>query len=476
LLTVTERPTPSLLKSLRSRIRGPVLAPGDEGYDSARAAWNLNAEHHPAVVVRAVDASDVREAVRVARTAGLGVGVLATGHGTGRPCNGGLLINTSAMREVQVNPATGIARVAAGAVWDAVIGPAAAHGLAALPGSSTKVGVVGYTLGGGFGWLGRKYGLAMHSVTRAEVVTAEADLVTADQVDHPDLLWGLLGSGGNLGIVTELEFRLHPVQQVYAGNLYYPLERAQDVLHFFAAWTRSAAPELTSAVSFRRFPPLAGVPEPLRGASLVALRGCFCGDPADGATLVDQARAALGPAIADTFAGMPAAALATVSMDPVDPLGAASHSELLARLTPDTIDALVDLAGPDSRSPLVMLEVRQLGGALSGPAAGLSPMAHSEAGFSLNAIGITPTPDQAAAVRAHLQQVATTMRPYATGETYLNFLDLDGATPQRVRAAYSARDWNEIVRLKTAYDPTNLFRFNRNIPPRPVLHRNGAAQ
>ena len=357
-----------------------------------------------------------------------------------------------------------------------MVGPAAAYGLAGLPGSSTRIGVVGYTLGGGFGWLGRRYGLAAHSVTRAEVVTADGDLVTPAPEDHPDLFWGLLGSGGNLGIVTALEFGVHPVQQVYGGNLYYPLERARDILSFFAEWSQTVPSELTSAVTFRRFPPLPTVPEPLRGRSLVALRGCFCGDPDTGGAVLDRARAALGPTTADTFAAMPVAALAAISMDPVDPLGAASHSELLSRLTPEAIDALVELGGPDARSPLVMLEIRQLGGALSGPAHVLSPMAHTQAGFSLNAIGITPTPDQAAAVRAHLHRVATTMRRYATGETYLNFLDLDGATPQRVRAAYSALDWNELVRLKSAYDPTNLFRFNRNIPPQPAPHRNGAEQ
>jgi FAD/FMN-containing dehydrogenase len=476
MLTVTGRTTAGLLDHLRSRVRGQVLARGDEGYDQARAAWNLNARHHPAAVLRAMDASDVRTAVRVAGAAGLGVGVLATGHGTGRPCIGGLLINTSAMRGVELNPAAGVARVAAGTVWDEVIGTAAPYGLATLPGSSTKVGVVGCTLGGGFGWLGRRYGLAAHSVTRAEVVTADGELVTASPNEHPELFWGLLGSGGNLGVVTALEFRLHRVQQVYGGNLYYPLERSRDVLTFFAELSESAPPELTSAVAFRRFPPLPSVPEPLRGRSLIAFRGCFCGNPAVGAALVDRARTALGRPTADTFTEMSAAALAVISMDPVDPLGALNHSELLSRLTPDAIDALVDLGGPDSGSPLVILEVRQLGGALSGPAGALSPLAHSNAGFSLNAIGITPTPEQAAAVRAHLHKVATTMRRHATGETYLNFLDLDGVTPERVRAAYSAQDWNELLRLKYAYDPSNLFRFNRNIQPTHAQPRNGAEQ
>ena len=213
-------------------------------------------------MVLAEDASDVRNAVRFAQTSELGVGVLATGHGTGQPCNGGLLINTSRMRGVRVDTSARVARVEAGAIWEDVVEAAATHGLVGLPGSSMTVGVVGYTLGGGFGWLGRRYGLAAHSITKAEVVTADGEFVTASPNEHPDLFWGLQGGTGNLGIVTSLEFSLHPVREVYGGNLYYPLERARDVLQFYAEWSRSAPDELTAAATFRTFPPLPSVPEP----------------------------------------------------------------------------------------------------------------------------------------------------------------------------------------------------------------------
>ncbi len=458
------RMAPRELERLRARLRGVALAPGDPGYDMACRAWNLNAVHRPAVVVLAEDASDMRSAVRFARRENLGVGALATGHGTGVPCDGGVLINTSRMRGVHVDPVARTARVDAGALWEDVIDAASVHGLAGLPGSSAKVGVVGYTLGGGFGWLGRRYGMAAHSVTRAEVVTADGDLVTADPDHHPDLFWGLKGGTGNFGIVTSLEFALHPVRDVYAGNLYYPLDRARDVLEFFAGWTRSAPPELTAAATFRAFPPLPGIPEPLRGRSLVAVRGCHCGNLDDGRALIDTARVALGPAAVDTFAVMPAAGLAAISMDPVEPLRAVNHSELLADLTPDVIDALVELAGPESGSPLVMLEIRQLGGALRARADDLNPMAHTRAAFSLNAIGITPTTERAAAVRAHLATIRHRIGALASGDTYINFLDLDGATPERIRAAYSTADWQRLTRLKETYDPANVFRFNRNIP------------
>ncbi len=452
------------LNRLRSRLRGSAFGRADEGYEECCGAWNLNSHHQPELVVMAEDSEDVQHAVRYAASRGLGVGVMATGHGTGTPCIGGVLVNTSRMRGVRVDPDTGHARVAAGTRWSEVIEAAAPHGLAGLAGSSPGTGVVGYTLGGGFGWLGRRFGLAAHSAVRAELITANGDLVTASAGENSELWWGLRGGTGNFGIVTALEFRLHPVRQVYAGNLYYPLERAAELLEFFADWTRAAPDELTAAATFRRFPHVPAVPDPVRGRSLIALRGCFCGDPAAGKALVDRARAALGPAVLDSFSAIPPSALASLSMDPIDPVPAMNHTELLADLTADTIAALVDLGGPEARSPLVMLEIRQLGGALNGDPDMLSPMAHTAARYSVNAIGITPDAPARNAVRAHLDAVAHRLAPFATGDTYLNWLDLDAADPDRIAAAYSAADRERLTRLKRRIDPRNTFRFNRNLP------------
>jgi FAD/FMN-containing dehydrogenase len=444
-------------------LAAPPLRFGDPGYDEGRAAWNLAARQTPAAVVMVESAQDIQAAVRLARAERRGVGVLATGHGTGAPCDGGVLVNTSRMRAVQIDPAARVARVAAGARWADVIPGAAAHGLACLPGSSSGVGVVGYTMGGGFGWLGRQYGFAAASLRGAEVVTADGDLVRADPYDNPDLFWALQGGGGNVGVVTALEFALHPVARVYAGNLFYPVERARDVLAFWADWTHTLPDAMTSAVAFRRFPPLPTVPEVFRGRLYVTLRGCWCGPDLDeGERRIDAARAALGEPVINTWQVLPASGLDVVSMDPVDPIGAHQHSELLRDLSSAAVDALVQL-GADS--PLTMVELRHLGGALARPWGSLSPMAHSPARFSMNAVGVTPTPEAAATARAYLAHLATTMRPYTTGATYLNFLDLDGATPQRVRAAYSDEDWSRLVAIKGRRDPDNVFRYNRNIPP-----------
>jgi FAD/FMN-containing dehydrogenase len=448
---------------MRARLRGALLRPGDDGYDGARAAWNLNARQRPAVVVMAESADDVVAAVRLAHDEGLDVAVMATGHGTAAPWDGGLLVNTSRMTGVHIDPQARTARVEAGARWADVVPGAARHGLAGLPGSSTRVGVVGYTMGGGFGWLGRKYGFAAGSVTRAEVVTAAGELVTASADENADLFWGLKGGGGNFGIVTSLESALHPVERVYGGNLYYPIDRAREVLECYAGWSATLPAEMMSAATFRSFPPLPMIPEPFRGRSLIAVRAVYSGaDLAAGERLLEPVREALGEPAIDTFAVISVAALDSISMDPVDPIGAHQHSELLRDLTPETIAMLVE-AGTDS--PLVMLEARQLGGALSRRTPDLHPMGHSQARFTLNAIGVTPTPESALAVRNYLAHVAEAAAPHATGAAYLNFLDLDGATPQRVRAAYSAADWTRLVELKDRYDPHNLFRFNRNIPP-----------
>ena len=453
------------LTAMRAHLRGTLLRPGEEGYDEASAAWNLNARQRPAVVIMAEGAEDILAAVRFARDEGLGVGVMATGHGVGTPVDGGLLVNTSRMRGVRVDPVARTAKVEAGALWKDVIPEAQAHGLAGLAGSAPHVGVVGYTMGGGFGWLGRKYGLNAASVTGADVVTADGELLRLKSDENEDLFWGLKGGGGNFGIVTSLEFRLYPLATVYGGAVFYPVEKAPDVLGRYARWTAGLPDEMATAVAFLNVPPLPHLPKPLQGRSFVVVRGCYCGErPEDGEELFRSMREGLGEPIMDTFGEMPAAAMDAISRDPVDPMGIIQHAGLLSDLSPDAIDGIIGIAGAGSGSPLMSVEIRQLGGALARTSGQPSPMGSGDARFSLNAIGATFNPEMVEGVKSHMARLVEATRPYQTGETILNYMEV-GPIEDRIRAAYPPDDWERLVELKNRRDPRNLFRFNRNIPP-----------
>ena len=295
-------------------------------------------------------------------------------------------------------------------------------------------------------------------------MTADGELVTASAQRERRSVLGPQGRRrATSGSSPSLEFALHPVTNVYGGNLVYPVERAREVLKYYADWTRSLPDEMASAVGFMNFPPLPVIPEMLRGKSFILVRGCYCGDDlAEGERLIQSVRDALGEPEIDTFATMPAATVDRISMDPVDPVGSVNHAELLRDLSPETIEALVEL-GTDS--PLIILEMRHLGGALVGCRLRAEPDGPSDAKFTMNAIGATMTPEMAAHVRSYLAHVAETIKPHTTGDTYVNFLDVNSTTPERVRAAYTADDWQRLVELKSRCDPDNLFRFNRNIPP-----------
>jgi FAD/FMN-containing dehydrogenase len=437
------------VETLRTAVAGDVFIPGEVGYDEARQAWNLTIDERPAVVVMAESAADVVQAVRFARFRGMRIAPQGTGHGSEplEPLQGAMLLRTVRMCGVRINPAARIARAEAGALWQDVTVPAGQHGLAALAGSSPDVGVTGYTLGGGMGWLARRYGLAANSVTAAEIVTPDGRLRRADADHEPDLLWAVKGGGGSVGVVTALEMRLYPVRELYAGALFFPIQRAAEVLHAWRAWTGTVPDEVTSLSRILRLPPLPEVPEPLRGRAFTLVEAACLGDADAGAALIRPLRQ-LGPDL-DTFAMIPAPALQQLHMDPGQPVPAQGDGALLADFPAAAIDALIAVAGPDADTPLASIEVRHLGGALARPAPGGGAQATIDAAYAMFAAGFTPTPELAAAVREHAQAAKDALAPWHASYDYYNLVE----TPAPASAVLSRDSYHRLQKIKATYDP-----------------------
>lgn len=448
------------VEQLRAIHRGPVVTGADEGWDMARAAWNVAVDQRPELVAKPASGDDIVAAVRFARDHGLGVRVQGTGHGACGDLRGTLLIDTSAMRGVEIDPARRSARVEAGALWSDVAGPAAAHGLAGLCGSSGGVGVVGFTLGGGMGLLGRRHGFAANSVLAVELVTADGELRRVDAQSDPELFWALRGGGGNFGAVIALEFRLHPVAEVYAGNLFWPIERAREVILAYADWTETTADAVTSSIRLLRLPPIPLVPEPLRGRAFINVVAAVIGDAESGAAAIAPLRD-IAPAYLDTFAPMAADGLTEVAGDPLDPVPSMSGHALLEGLPPEAIDALLAVAGPDAQTPLLQVEMRQLGGALSTAGPDSGAVGGLEAGFALFAVGLPMAPGHAEAIAASLSGIRAAVDPWATERRYFNFTDdaVDSAT------LFAPPAHQRLADLRRTLDPDGLFRPNHAIAP-----------
>ncbi|HSJ26747.1 MAG TPA: FAD-binding oxidoreductase, partial [Acidimicrobiia bacterium] len=304
-------------EELRSRVAGDVHLPGDDGYDEATLSWNRLYQHRPAIIGLPASVADVVELVRFASAHGLAIGVQTTGHGPVLPVDGGMLIKTGRIGSLEIDPVAQTAKVGAGLTWGPVLTAAQDHGLTPLLGSSTGVGAVGYTLGGGFGWLGRRYGMASDSVRSFDVVTTDGRLLTVSADEHADLFWALRGGGaGSIAVVTSMEISLYPVTTAYAGNLYYPAESAGEVMRRWREWTATAPAELTSSVVLMNYPPFDEVPEQLRGQSFVLVRGCHSGS--DGERALAFWREWKTP-LMDMWGEIPFTQADTISNDPTEP-------------------------------------------------------------------------------------------------------------------------------------------------------------
>jgi FAD/FMN-containing dehydrogenase len=455
----TTAPTRKLERSVTA-LTGRVVLPEHPNWDQARLAWNLAVDQQPAAVVFPESADDVIAAVELARAFELRVSAQGTGHNAAPlgPLEDTVLIKTERMRGIEIDPETRVARIDAGVRSHELVEAAARHGLAPLAGSSPDVGVVGYTLGGGLSWFGRKYGLAASHLHAIELVTADGRRLRADPEHEADLFWALRGGGGSFGIVTALELRLVPVREAYAGILWWPIERDREILHAWAQLTREELPdELTTVGRYLRLPPLPDIPEPMRGKSFVVVEVIHLGEPEQADELLAPLRA-LGPAM-DTIQSIPTPVLGQMHMDPEHPVPATGDGMLLQKLPPEAIDRIVRTAGAASTSPLISLELRQLGGELGRARPENGALAAVDADYALYAVGIAPTPQAALQVKAHIEVVAGALRPWAAGQTYLNFAE----TRRDPRTLWTETAHHRLRRIKTTLDPDNLIRSNHPV-------------
>jgi len=445
--------------TLRTAASSDVLVfPTDAGWDDARRAWNLAVDQRPAVVALPETVADVVDAVDYARTLGLRIAVQGTGHGAPRrSLDGTMLVNTSRMTGVDVDPRGLTARVAAGTVWGNVVEAAVPHGLTALHGSAHDVGVVGYSLGGGIGWLARKHGLSSSSVLSAEVVTADGDVLRADRETNADLFWALRGGGGSFGVVTEVEIALYPVTEAYAGWLVWPMERATEVLGAWANWARKAPEEVTSVGRMLQIPPIPEMPEPLRGRQLAVVEAAFLGTEDDGRELLRPLRE-LEPEL-DTFAVVPAAALTQLHQDPPGPVPGSGEGWLLDGFDAAAADAVVRAAAMDGTAPLLSVEVRHLEGAVGRPDPNGGVLSHFEAPFAMYLVGVAPGPSAVQATQERIAAIRSAAAPWLSRSSYFNFAEaaVEGSS------LYPTGAYERLTEIRADLDPDGVFRAKHAI-------------
>jgi FAD/FMN-containing dehydrogenase len=440
-----------------------VVQPLHGAYDEARHAWNLAADQRPAGIVTARTGDEVRDAVLFARQHGLKVVPQSTGHlAAALPSlENALLVRTDMGDDVTIDADARIARVGAGALWKAVADAAAPHGLVAMHGSSPDVSVIGYSLGGGLSWLARSHGLAANHVTAIELVSAAGRLVRATAEQHADLFWALRGGGGNFGVVTAMEFRLFPLAEVFAGASFWPIDHAGAIVRRWAEWTRTAPEEATTSLRLLNLPPLPDVPEPLRSVPVVAIDGVIQGDARDALELVKPLLGIAEP-ILEHWDVVPAPALVHLHGDPEEPVPVNGHHTTVGELTDDAIDTFI-AASAVGQGPLLMSELRHLGGAVARAPFDGGARGSMDAPYALFAGGIVPEPDAVAPLEAALDHVVDALEPWREGALYLNFAERGGSAEDSFDDPAAFERLSEI---RGEWDPEEVLVASHHIPAR----------
>src|SRR5215216_2956498 len=439
-----------------SRLSERVTLPGDPGWDAARRSWNLAVDQHPAAVAEPATPEDVVATIQFAAENGLRVAPQSTGHGSESlpPLDGALLLKTSAMRKIEVEPDQGIARAEAGARAGEVADAAGRHGLAPVLGLATSVGVVGLAVGGGTGWLSRAYGLTANNVKAFEVVTAKGERLRADARTEAELFWALRGGGGRFAIVTAVELEAHPVEDVSAGMLVWPVDKTAEVLEQFRRLTSDAPESLGAVFRYLNLPPIDAVPPPLRGRN-VAVIAAHLGTERDGRRLMEPLRASNG-SVLDTFRPVGAADLVRVAGDPEEPVPARGDGFLVRELSDELVAAVAELIAENALSPLSVLELRLLGGAMARASDGHGALATLNGASSVFASGPVFDAAAAAAITDRLEHLRTRLAPWTTPQALLNSSG-GGVDPAR---AFDDGTWERLRRVQDAFDPDRLILSN----------------
>jgi hypothetical protein len=445
-------------------LEGSILTPDSPEYDEARGIWNAMIDRRPALILRCATPDDVVRAVRFTREHDLLLAVRGGGHNIAGSavCDGGVVIDLSPMRGVRVDPAARTARVEAGATLGDVDEATQAHGLATPLGVNSTTGIAGLTLGGGFGWLSRSLGLTVDTLLSAEVILADGRRMRASPTENRDLFWAIRGGGGNFGVVTSFEFRLHPVgPQVLSGLVVHPMDGAGEVLRFYRDFLPGTPEQFVCWFVLRKAPPLPFLPPEWHGREILALAMCWSGDLAEGERVAAPIRE-FGSPIADVVAPHSYVEWQKV-LDPLLTPGFRNYwkSHDFTQVSDELIDTLLEYAHriPD---PNCEIFLGQLGGAVSRVPSDATAYTHREAEFVMNVHGRWQEATSDDACIDWAREVFRATSRLATGGAYVNFLTQDEG--ERVRAAYGA-NYERLVELKNRYDPTNLFQTNQNISP-----------
>ncbi len=458
----------ALLEGLRIRLKGPVLLPGDSGYEDARTVWNAMIDGKPAAIVRCIGVSDVINSIQFAREHDLLLCIKGGGHNIAglATANGALMLDMSLMRSVWVEPQARIAHAQAGCLLGDVDRETQVHGLATVLGFNAQTGIAGLTLGGGFGYLTRRWGWTSDNVIGMDVVTADAKLVRASSEENPDLFWGLRGGGGNFGVVTGIDYKLYPVgPEVVGGLVAWPASEAAGVLELYRTLAEHAPPELTLVALLRPAPPAPWLPKDMHGQLMVAILACYSGLPEEGEKIVAPIKA-FGNPIGDVLVRRPYAQMQSM-LDATQPKGRRYYwkSEYLSRIEPALCQKVMEHAAK-IRSPHSAVILFQIGGALNQLEAEHSPVGNREARYVLNIAGSWEQADQDPVNMGWAREAWEDMKVFSTGGTYINFLTRDEGS-ERIEAALG-KSLQRLAAVKAKWDPENVFRTNRNIKPQLV--------